>query len=185
MGKHKSVVQPAGGIEMKMRRVWAMPNSETFSIKPVRAFIDEHLAGRDVVVDPFARNAQIASITNDLNPETSAQYHMDSVSFLEMLARRNLRADAILFDPPYSPRQIKECYDGIGMKMGALEAMRTNWTPERNLIAKILKLDGIVLSFNWNSNGMGKQRGFHIINLLLVAHGSGHNDLICIAETRL
>lgn len=69
--------------------------------------------------------------------------------------------------------------------MGPLDAMRTNWKPERDIIADILVNDAIVLSFGWNSIGMGNPRGFEIVELLLVCHGVGHNDTICMAERKV
>ena len=68
-----------------------MPNHETFSIKPINEFVRKHLSG--VSVDPFARNKDWFTYTNDLNPETSAQYHMDAVEFLEMLKEKNVFVD--------------------------------------------------------------------------------------------
>jgi hypothetical protein len=44
---------------------------------------------------------------------------------------------------------------------------------------------GIVLSFGWQSAGMGIGRGYELIETMLVAHGGGHNDTICIAERKL
>lgn len=44
--------------------------------------------------------------------------------------------------------------------------------------------DAIVLSFGWNTVGMGKNRGFEIIEIMLVCHGGAHNDTICLAEKR-
>ncbi len=40
----------------KMYRVWAMPNGDTFSVKPIGAFVRKYLAQSTVSVDPFARN---------------------------------------------------------------------------------------------------------------------------------
>jgi hypothetical protein len=54
----------------------------------------------------------------------------------------------------------------------------------RNMIDRLLKPGGIVLSFGWNSAGMGKGRGYEIIEILLVAHGGAHNDTICMAERK-
>ena len=138
----------------------------------------------DLSIDPFARNCSIATFTNDLNPETNAIYHLDSVEFLKEMKRQGIRPDRVLFDPPYSPRQIKECYNGFGLeKIGAKEACRScGWTAEKNLIAEIIKPGGIVLHFGWTSQGMGLGRGFSIIDILLVCHGAGRNDTICIAE---
>jgi len=49
----------------------------------------------------------------------------------------------------------------------------------------ILADNAVVLSFGWNSAGMGEKRGFEIIEILLCAHGGGHNDTICVAEKRI
>ena len=54
----------------------------------------------------------------------------------------------------------------------------------RNAIDHIIKHDGVVLSFGWQSVGMGIGRGYELIETMLVAHGGGHNDTICIAERK-
>src|SRR3990172_1281379 len=99
---------------IKFSRKWAMPNPDTFSIPPIRAFVAGYLRG--IVVDPFARNCTLAQYTNDINPATSAKYHMQAVDFLKMLRADGVRADVVLFDPPYSPRQVTECYSAAGLK---------------------------------------------------------------------
>lgn len=40
---------------MKMSRIFAMPNSETFTVAPIGDFVKRYLAGSKVSVDPFAR----------------------------------------------------------------------------------------------------------------------------------
>lgn len=98
---------------MKFSRQWAMPNADTFSVPCIGDFVKSYLTG--VSVDPFARNKRWATYTNDLNPNTEAEYHMDAVAFLEMLAGQGLKADVLLLDPPYSPRQVTECYADAGL----------------------------------------------------------------------
>lgn len=71
---------------MKFSRAWAMPNSETFSIKPIGNFVKKYLSG--VSVDPFARNKNWFTYTNDLNPNTSAMFHMDAENFLIYLGQK-------------------------------------------------------------------------------------------------
>lgn len=170
---------------MKMSRVWAMANSKTFDVKPIGDFVRRYLDASKASVDPFARDCTLATYTNDLNSTTAAQYHLDSIVFLQKMVSDGVHADLVLFDPPYSPRQIKECYQAVGLKMGQLDAMRTNWKAERDLIAQLQQPGDVVLSFNWNSMGMGLKRGYELQELLLVCHGVGHNDTICIAERRL
>lgn len=169
---------------IRFKRVWAMPNRNTFDVKPIGEMVQRYLGYSRISVDPFSRDKLWATYTNDLNPSTLAQYHLDAATFLQEMVQQCVRADLVLFDPPYSPRQIKECYDGIGLKMAQMDAFRTHWKPERDLVDRILTQDGTVLSFGWNSIGMGNKRHFHIVEVLLVCHGPGHNDTICIAEER-
>lgn len=167
---------------MKFTRVWAMPSSNTFEIPPIGDLVKYYLRQSKVSIDPFARNKRWATYTNDLNPATEAEYHMDVLDFLKMLKEKNIRADLVIFDPPYSPRQIKECYDSIGLKMGALDAMRTNWQPERDLIDDLLVVGGYVISCGWNTMGMGEKRPYEQVELLDVCHGVGHNDTLVLVE---
>ena len=169
---------------MRMSRTWAMPSADTFDIPQIQGFVKSYLTG--ISIDPFARNSRIATYTNDLNPDTLAQHHMDVFDYLNMLLDKQIKADVIIFDPPYSPRQIKECYDGIGLKMKSEDAWRSaGWMKERDIADRLLKIGGIVLSFGFNSCGMGKDRGYEIIEILLVSHGATHNDTICMAERKL
>ena len=41
-----------------------------------------------------------------------------------------------------------------------------------------------MISFGWNSIGFGKNRGFEIIEILLVAHGGTKNDTIVTVERK-
>lgn len=171
---------------MKFSREWAMPNHDTFSIKPIGDFVRRYIEMGRLTVDPFARNKDWANLTNDLNPETSAQYHMDAEDFLKMLDRQKVKAGLVIFDPPYSPRQISECYKSIGLEVGMKETQSAVlYQRVRNAIKPILAPGAIVLSFGWNSVGMGKNRGFEIEEILLCCHGGAHNDTICIAERML
>ena len=169
-----------------MTRVWAMPTKDTFQCQPIGDFVERYLAESTVSIDPFARNCQWATYTNDLNPNTRAERHEDAAYFLEALRSQGMKPDLVLFDPPYSPRQVKECYEGIGLTMTQQDGHRTHgWTPERNIINDMIVLGGVVLSFGWNSMGMGKGRGFEMEELLLVCHGAGHSDTICVAERKI
>lgn len=168
---------------MKFSRAWAMPTADTFDCKPMGDFVRSYLRG--VSVDPFARNKRWATHTNDLNPQTEAEHHMEAIDFLRMLADQGVKADVVLIDPPYSPRQVKECYDGIGLKMKQTDALRGFYHKRlKEQLCRLLADDGAVLTFGWNSTGMGRKLGFEIVEILLVCHGSDHNDTICVAERR-
>lgn len=171
---------------MKFSRTWAMPNADTFNIKPIGEFVQRYLQSSQVSVDPFARNKNWATYTNDLNPSTSAVYHLDAEAFLHHLAESYVKADLVIFDPPYSPRQISECYKNIGLNVGTKETQNAVlYKRVRDAIIPICNPDTIVLSFGWNSTGMGQKHGFEQIEIMIVCHGGGHNDTICLAERRL
>jgi hypothetical protein len=160
-----------------------MPNNETFSIKPIRLFVDKYLSDSSISVDPYARDSRLATYRNDLNPNTLAEYHMDATEFLVKLNSDGVRADLVIIDPPYSPRQVKECYDSFGHKMKQGDAMLGAVRKKLKVaIDAILVKGGKVLTFGWNTVGMGKTFGYEQLEILLVCHGSDHNDTICLAE---
>ena len=167
---------------VKFSREWAMPNADTFSVPPIGDFVKRYLTG--ISVDPFARNKRWATHTNDLNPTTDAEHHMDAVAFLDMLAALSVQADCIVLDPPYSPRQISECYKAAGLTVGMADTQNAAlYSRVHTAARKLCKPGTLILSFGWNSCGMGKE--FEPLELLLVAHGGAYNDTICLAERML
>tara|TARA_R100001460_G_scaffold35348_1_gene68060 strand:+ start:580 stop:1092 length:513 start_codon:yes stop_codon:yes gene_type:complete len=168
---------------MKINRVWAMPNKNTFKIKPIHELIEKYMDSNKIWIDPFARTNQFKCITNDLNTNFNTDYNLESLDFLNMFESNYV--DGVLFDPPYSPRQMKESYQSIGLKMTQEQTQSRFYSKRKAKIAKILKPNGVCISFGWNSNGIGKTKGFEIIEILLVSHGSNHNDTICTVERKL
>lgn len=169
---------------MLFARTWAMPTPNTFDCPPIAGFVQKYLLKSRVSVDPFARNRQWFTHTNDLDPGTGARHHMDAEDFLIELANCGVQADLVIFDPPYSPGQIIECYRSIGMEDPRAKMNGELYSRVRKAVPAVLSEDGIVLSFGWNSAGMGLKHGFEPIEILLVCHGAAHNDTICVAEKR-
>lgn len=164
-------------------RQWAMPNADTFSIPPIADFLRRWM--RPPSVDPFARNSEWATYRNDLSPATTATYHLDAAAFCELLARDGVRAECVLFDPPYSPRQISEVYQSIGRDVTTKDTQSPRLYREvRDGLDRLLVPGGVALSFGWNSAGFGTERGYRVVEILLVAHGGAHNDTICVAEVK-
>lgn len=171
---------------MKFSRSWAMPSGDTFSVLPIRDFVQSYLTNSKVSIDPFARNKRWATHTNDLNTNTAAEHHMDAEAFLLMLGSHGVKADLVIFDPPYSPRQISECYKSVGMEVGMKETQSALlYQRVRDAITPVCTDDAIVLSFGWNTVGMGIGRGFEHVEIMLCCHGGAHNDTICLAEKRI
>lgn len=167
---------------MIIRKEWAMPNSNTFQIKPIAELLKRYIGEGVVVVDPFSKSSRYGTITNDLNPECDSQYHMDAYDFLKMLP--DCIADVVLYDPPYSLRQVVECYKSVGKEVTS-ETTQSSWRRKHlDEITRITKPGGLCISFGWNSNGAGKKRGFEQEEILLVSHGGSHNDTIVTVEVK-
>ena len=163
-------------------RTWAMPSADTFSVKPIGEFVKKHTEGAGVVVDPFARESKYGTVTNDLNPDFDTDYHLDALDFLKMFPDNSV--DCVIYDPPYSLRQVSECYKSVGREV-TMETTQASWRAKHlDEIKRIVRDGGGVLCFGWNSNGVGKKRGFEMEEMLVVAHGGSHNDTICTYEVK-
>ncbi len=170
---------------MKMSRVWAMPDSNTFNIPPIEMFVKKYLMKSQCSIDPFARNKRWATWTNDINPKTEAEFHSDAEAFLDLLAADEIKADLLIFDPPYSPRQISEHYKEAGLTVSQTDTQSAVlYLRVRKAALSVLADNAVVLSFGWSSVGMGIGFGFEIIEIMLVCHGGAHNDTICLAERK-
>ena len=162
-----------------------MPSKNTFSIKPIKELLGREV-GEGVWIDPFVRDScfkHLMTHTNDLNPEFEADYHCDAIDFLQMFEDESI--DGVLFDPPYSPRQVQECYNQIGKKVTMQDTQSSFWTKAKAEIARVTKPKSKVIRFGWNSGGIGKVLGFEMTELLLVYHGGNHNDTIVTVERKL
>lgn len=166
----------AGGV-VRFSRAWAMPNASTFSISPIAELLARVVVG--VSVDPFCGDSLIATHRNDLRTGVDAEV------FCRSLVARGVVADTVLFDPPYSPRQIAEVYRSVGLPVGMEETQNGKlYGRVRSALNPLLKPGGVAVSFGWNSAGFGKGRGFVIEEIMLVAHGGAHNDTIVVVERK-
>jgi len=159
-----------------------MPNKWTFKIPPIAELLARYVGDGNGWVDPFAGMYSPAEFTNDLNPEMPTEQHMDAEIFCKSL---NGSFKGVLYDPPYSYRQIKECYNGIGRKPTQLETSTNFYRKVINAIYEKVEINGHAICFGWNSIGFGKRRGFQMLEVLLVCHGQHHNDTICTVERKI
>lgn len=168
------------GSGIKFSRIWCMPDKWTFKIQPIREVMFKYVGDGKGWIDPFAGENSPAEITNDLNPKRPTQFHLHAKDFALQLPEKY---NGVLFDPPYSLRQTKECYDEFGYTMTQDD---TNYFPNnvKDLIAPKIKTGGIAISFGWNSGGFGKNLGFEVIEILLVPHGGHHHDTIVTVERK-
>lgn len=167
---------------MQITRVWAMPNSRTFSIPPINEIIQKYTAGKELIIDPFSNSNRIATITNDLDPECDADFHLDALDFLKTFDDGSV--DVVLYDPPYSPRQVAECYKKLDKAVNMQTTQASYWANQKKEISRIVKPGGTVITCSWNSGGIGQKYGFTIEEILLVPHGGWHNDTIVTVEKK-
>lgn len=174
---------------MKINRKWSMPNRNTFLIKPIKELLTRTITDGKWL-DPFANDSiskgilpNIEIIDNDLNKEFNTDFHMDALDFLKMFDDNSV--DGVLYDPPYSPRQVSEVYNHFGYEVTQETTRSDWWTKHKKEIKRIVRKGGKVISFGWNSGGIGKTNGFKITEILLVPHGGMHYDTIVTVETKV
>lgn len=179
----KKIIAPKAKVNsnISIERIWAMPNKNTFEIKPIHDLIVDEITD-GIWIDPFANRNKLASITNDLSTEFDTDYHLDALDFLKMFDTDSV--DGVLYDPPYSPRQVSECYNNVGYNVTWDTTKASFWGNHKREISRIVKIGGKVITFGWNSGGIGYKYGFEIQKVLLVPHGGWHNDTICTVEIK-
>ena len=168
---------------MRIIRVRARPSRWTFTIPCIAALLTAYVGTGQGWIDPFAGRYSPAEFTNDLNPDNPAIYHLEAVDFVNSLTNPGLYS-GILFDPPYSYRQISESYGGVGLKATRFDTSSQFYNRVMNAACDKIKPGGLAISFGWNSNGFGANRGFEMIELLIVAHGQHHNDTLVVVERK-
>lgn len=172
---------------MEIHRSFAFPSVDTFEVQPIRSLVQKYLKPGMVSIDPFARNSTLATWTNDLNPNTCAQHHVKANVFLQMLKAQGVKADIILFDPPYSHEQAKRVYGHFGVDAFTMRDAQIvgRWHEEKCLCHDLLIPGGFFLHFGWHTNAMVKNGEYEILEILIVAHGGAHNDTLCMVQRKI
>lgn len=170
--------------DVKFSRVWAMPSAWTFTIKPIRELLDRYVVDGVGWIDPMAGDYSPAELTNDWNPERKADFHMDAEEFCKMM-RPYGPFDGVLNDPPYSYRQVSEHYKEVGKKARAIDTSANFYNRVMNSVCDSIKPGGYAITFGWNTNGFGKNRGYELIEILDVPHGGHHNDTLVTVERKI
>lgn len=172
-------------IPIIINRRWAWPNSRTFKIKPIRELILKYAHG--IVIDPFANEGSIRAyltceryINNDLDTDYTCDYHLDALDFLRQFADKS--ADTVLYDPPFSPRQVSDCYKKLEKTVSIQDMNGLFYSRLRSEIMRILKPNGVIIGCGWHTNGIGKKYGFQLAEVLIVPHGGRHNDTLVTVE---
>jgi len=185
---------------MIVTRAVARPSAWTFTIPPIKELVDRYVGDGKGWCDPFAGKNSPAEYTNDHNPDMPSLWHMDAEEFCKHAAAGSLSWEesgrmrynthpffGVLFDPPYSYRQISEHYKTLGMKATQLDTSSNFYNRVKNAICDAIIPGGYAISCGWNSGGFGVNRGFEMIEVLLVNHsrgGTNAQDTIVTVEVK-
>jgi len=164
---------------VKINRTWAMPSTETFSIKPIRELVERYLDDGGSWIDPFCRDSIFktrCAMTNDLNPKFAGTHNMDALDFLKSLPAASV--DGVLFDPPFSPRQVIEAYQGFG----PADTTRRFYSDRKREAARVLKMGGVAIVCGWNSLGLGAKNGMELEEILMVNHGDQNDTIVTVGR---
>lgn len=121
-------------------------------------------------------------VTNDLDTDMETDYHMEALDFLKMYDDTSV--SVVLYDPPYSLRQVSEVYKKLGKTVTMRDTSAAYFADFKKEISRVLNPGGIVITCYWNTNWIGMKYGCDIIEVLAVAHGGSHNDTLVTVERR-
>jgi hypothetical protein len=143
--------------------------------------LDEVRVSDGLWIDPFAGKTDVhgVDVTNDLNPKIQSDYTERAAEFLTRFEDSEVDG-GVLLDPPYSPRQIKECYDSVGIDINRESTQSSWWTDIKQAVRRVTATGATVVTCGWQSDGVGLTTR----QILIVGHGGWHNDTIVVVEDR-
>lgn len=153
------------------------PKRYTFEMPKLLKWTIQNCKGK--TLNLFAGKIRLSGVDEirvDLNKEMLADYYMDAYEFVLLAKEKEWKYDTIIFDPPYNLRKSREKY--FGVYTSKLRKIKT-------VLPNIINIGGTVISYGYDSVGMGKTRGFAKTQLCLVCHGGDHNDTICLIEKKV
>ena len=120
------------------------------------------MPGLDLGIDPFARNCEWAfPMTNDINPNTRANYNLDAEDFL-----------AVCEDPPFSDRQSKEAYGTTNLYAADSGKM----SRISKIMGRMIRHRGFIIKAGFNTNPPAAN--FELVEVCLVTLGGNRNDVL-------
>ena len=151
------------------------PKRYTFEQPQLKQWVEKWCRGK--VLNLFAGKVELSMFIDefrvDLDRNCPADYYGDAFEFVN--SWQGEKFDTIIFDPPYSLRKSREKYEGryIGKD-----------TKIKDVLYKVIKPKGRVITLGYSSTGMSKKRGFSKIAICLVCHSGNHDDTIGVVEDK-
>jgi len=151
------------------RYTFEMPKLYKWTIQNCRGKVLNLFAGKTILKG-------IDEIRVDLNKDMPSDFCMDAYDFVLMAKGLGWKYDTIILDPPYNLRKSREKYNGIYTSV--LRKIKTQ-------LPYILNDNGLIISYGYDTTGMGKKRGFELIHICIINHSGGHNDTLSIIEKKI
>jgi len=147
----------------------------TFEYAPARDFVQDRLKGR--VLNACAGRTKLDHdheiVRNDLNPDRDADTHHDVAEIADHFEMGSF--DTVIFDPPFDDTQADDKYDGLR----ADDVLEAFWQ-----FARLLRSEGRVITFGWNSWGMSSVDGFVREETNLLQRGPCLRDVVVTVDRR-
>lgn len=147
---------------MKFKRIKTIHRRWTFENTDILDWVKIHSKGR--ILNLFAGNTSLYlnEIRVDINKQIPADYHMDVLEFVNTY--QGEKFDTVIIDP-----NVKHRYSDLMLKL-------------KDNLYKVLNPNATVINISTNSSGMGKERGFEIIEICLFNYTKPLSDSIGVVE---
>jgi len=146
----------------------------TFDVKPIRDWVELNCVGYTLNLFAGKTKLNINEVRNDLDNDAIFDFQMDALQFVREW--KGEKFETVLLDPPYAYRKSMEMYKGI--KASPFRQLKDE-------ILRILKTNGIVITFGYHSVSMGINRGFIVDKVALFSHGGAIHDTIATIEIKI
>lgn len=160
-------------MNLDMKYLSQPPAKWTFEQDKLKKWVESYCIGR--VLNLFAGKIRLAvnEFRVDKSNEFSPNWCGDAFEFIK---NTDMKFDTIVLDPPYNLRKAREKYEG--RYVGSL-------TKIKNKLDNIITDKGRVISFGYDTVGMGNIRGYAKIAICVVCHNGDHNDTLGLVEDKI
>lgn len=164
---------PNGGVH---GNGWDAPLGRwTFDYEPAMRVVLDHTHGR--TLNACAGKTKVPHdniVRNDINPNREADTHYDVCEISDHFERNSFHT--IIFDPPFDQSQAEDKYDGMHA---------TDIHKSFECFNELVKTDGTVITFGWNSWGMSSYDSFDREKTYLLQRGPTLQDVIVSIDRRV
>jgi hypothetical protein len=165
-----------GGDLMLMQFIKCPLNKYTFSVRPIREWVEEECEGKTLNLFAGKTKLDVDEVRVDKDITMNADYYVDAYDFVIDCCRDDVKFNTIILDPPYSYRKSMEMYNNN--KVSSFKKLK-------DLLPSILNDGGKIITFGYHSISMGHGRGFILEKIVVLSHGGAIHDTIISVERRL